>query len=64
MLIIKEPNITPLPIMPDKDFDKDFLPRPLIKKPINGRKGINQTICKLFISPIPYPLKGDFLSTH
>jgi hypothetical protein len=50
--MIKDANITPLPINPERVLDKLFLPNPLIKKPINGKIGISQTICKiLFISP-------------
>jgi hypothetical protein len=37
--MIKEPRTTPLPIILTKDFDKKFLARPLIKKPIKGSKG-------------------------
>ena len=38
-------------MIPDNDLDKDFLPNPLIKKPINGNTGISQTNLNiLFIS--------------
>jgi len=30
----------PLPIMPINDFDNDFLPNPLIRKPSRGNSGI------------------------
>jgi hypothetical protein len=48
MLITKEARITPLPMTPIKDLDRLFLPRPLIKKPSKGNKGINQAICRTF----------------
>ena len=39
-------------MIPLSDLDKFFLPNPLIKKPINGKKGINQTICKTLFMPL------------
>jgi RNase adaptor protein for sRNA GlmZ degradation len=51
-LIKKEASITAVPINPESVLDKLFLPNPLIRKPINGKTGISQTICTmLFISP-------------
>jgi len=45
--------------MPVSVLDKLFLPSPVIRKPINGRNGISQTICNVsFISP--WSLKGNF----
>jgi hypothetical protein len=41
MLIQKETSITPEPIEPIADLDSCFLNNPLIRKPINGNKGIN-----------------------
>jgi hypothetical protein len=41
----KEKNTVPLPIMPVNGLDKYFLPNPMIRKPINGKKGTNQAIC-------------------
>ena len=50
MLNAKEPKMVALAITPDKDFDKLFLNKPVIRKPTSGRKGISHTICKtLFI---------------
>ena len=48
ILIRNEARITPLPIIPINDLDKCFRPNPLIRNPINGKKGISQTICKTF----------------
>jgi RNase adaptor protein for sRNA GlmZ degradation len=51
-LIKKDDSIIALPINPESVLDKLFLPNPLIKKPINGKTGISQTICTmLFIRP-------------
>ena len=47
--MIKDASTTPLPIMPDMPLDKLFLPKPLIKKPINGNTGINQTNSKILL---------------
>jgi hypothetical protein len=38
-LTTKEAKIAKLPIVPDNFFDKKFLPKPLIKKPIKGKSG-------------------------
>jgi hypothetical protein len=35
----KEIKTTPLPIIPTSVLERDFLPSPLIKKPIKGRRG-------------------------
>jgi hypothetical protein len=42
MLAIKEASTVPLPIIPTTDFGKYFLPNPLIKKPMKGRRGIKR----------------------
>jgi hypothetical protein len=47
MLIIKDTNIEPLPIMAMACFDNDFLPNPFIKNPIKGNNGTRYA--KLFI---------------
>jgi hypothetical protein len=39
MLTKNEARITPFPIIPVSDFDKYLLPKPMIKKPINGNNG-------------------------
>ena len=44
---MKEIKTVPLPIMPIKFLGNAFLPRPLIKKPINGSSGIS--IIKFFM---------------
>jgi hypothetical protein len=36
----KEIKTTPLPMIPTNDFESAFLPRPLIKHPIKGRRGM------------------------
>ena len=46
--------------MPVSDFDNCFLNKPLIKKPINGKKGISQTICKTFFIPVCPLVSGGF----
>ncbi len=40
MLRQKETNITALPIKPVMDFEIAFLPKPIIKKPRKGKRGI------------------------
>jgi hypothetical protein len=40
MLRQKEMKITELPIKAVTDFEIDFLPRPLIRNPSRGNKGI------------------------
>jgi hypothetical protein len=47
MLRMKEANTVPQPRMPANDLEMTDLPRPLIRKPINGIKGIRKT--NLFI---------------
>lgn len=39
MLNKKDARITALPMRPDIDFDKWFLPNPLIRKPKSGKSG-------------------------
>ena len=39
-LTTNEGKFAPLPMMPVSVLDKDFRPRPLIRKPINGNNGI------------------------
>ena len=62
--IRNEPNTTPLPIIPARVFDRCFLPRPLIKNPINGKKGIIQTICKTLFIFESYQLKAKSQKQH
>jgi hypothetical protein len=50
MLAIKDANTVPLPIIPTTDFGKYFRPNPLIKKPMNGRRGIKRI--KFFIKKL------------
>ena len=50
-LIAKEAKIVALAIKPDADLDKTFLPKPVIRKPINGSRGMRQ-INTLFIKEI------------
>ncbi len=38
-LIANDARITPQPIKPIRDLDKDLRPSPLIRNPINGNKG-------------------------
>jgi hypothetical protein len=52
--IIKEPSTVPQPIMLTNPLDKYFLPNPLIKNPINGRRGIQNI--KFFILNLQVPL--------
>lgn len=53
---MNDANITPLPMMPAVVLDNCFLPRPLMRKPTNGKKGISQINSKiLFISLIRQP---------
>jgi hypothetical protein len=40
ILKTKEANKTPQPITLIRDLDKYFLPSPLMRKPINGNRGI------------------------
>ena len=58
-LMIKDANITPLPTNPERVLDKLFLPNPLIKKPINGKIGISQTICKILYPDYSKPIKKE-----
>jgi hypothetical protein len=48
-LTTKERKITALPMRPESDFDKWFLPNPLIRKPKSGNNG---TKYARFIEPI------------
>jgi hypothetical protein len=50
-LITKEASTVPQPTIFINPFDKCFLPKPLIKKPINGSKGIKKI--KFFIPQTP-----------
>jgi hypothetical protein len=50
-LIAKAANIVALAIKPDAPFDKIFLPKPVIRKPIKGSRGMRQ-INTLFIKEI------------
>jgi len=47
MLITKEANTVPQPIILTNPFDKYFLPNPLMRKPRKGRSGIKRI--KFFI---------------
>ena len=47
----KAANMVALAIKPVADFDKIFLPSPVIRKPINGSRGMRQ-INTLFIKEI------------
>src|SRR5690606_2673344 len=41
-LIKNETSTTPLPMIPIRDLGNIFCPKPLIRKPTKGNKGINQ----------------------
>jgi hypothetical protein len=56
--MIKEPRTVPQPIMLTIPLDKYFLPNPLIKNPINGRRGIQNIKFFIFNLQVPYFLKA------
>jgi hypothetical protein len=49
MLKTKDANTVPQPVIAITGFDKKFLPNPTMRNPSKGKKGINQTICKLLL---------------
>src|SRR4051812_41373363 len=56
-LIPKESNTHRQPINPTTPFGNTFLPKPLIRKPPRGNKGINQTkfiIFNIYTTILPY----------
>jgi hypothetical protein len=53
ILTTKDARIEADPTKPIADFDKDFLPSPLIRKPTSGKSGTSQMSCSiLFIKAV------------
>ena len=50
---MKDPSMVPQPIILTAVFDKDFLPSPLIRKPMKGSSGIRSIMFFIFGYELP-----------